>query len=228
MKSTFRHLLAFFSLGLGLMQSAAAQDATAYIVSYIEVAPAAQAQARGMIAQMAKASRKDAGNLQFIALQRIGEPNHFAILEAWKDKDAQAAHGSAAHTKEFRDKLTPLQRSPYDERPHGALAVASPSGNAGKGAIWVVTHADIVPTSKDLGLDLCKGLADSGRKDTGNIRFDALQQASRPNHVTLVEVWKDKKSVDAHGVSAGTIEYRQKFTPLSGALYDERFYNSID
>lgn len=228
MKFPFRQLLAILFLGLGLMHSAVAQDTTAYIVSYIEVAPAAQGQVRGMMAQIAKTSRKDAGNLQYVVLQRIGQPNHFAILETWKDKDAQAAHGSAAHTQEFRDKLTSLQRSPYDERPHVALAVAAPTGNAGKGSIWVVTHADIVPTSKDIGLDLCKGLAESGRKDGGSIRLDALQQNSRPNHVTIVEVWKDMKSLDAHGVSAGTKEYRQKFTPLSGALYDERLYKSID
>ncbi len=58
--------------------------------------------------------------------------------------------------------------------------------------------------------------------------FNALQQNSRPNHVTLVEVWKDQKAVDAHGISPHMIEFRTKFFPLSGGLYDERLYKVVE
>jgi quinol monooxygenase YgiN len=241
MSLTLRNLLApvLLSLGCGL---AFAQPATpaatpapamdsgpAYIVTYIEVAPAATAKARGLVSKLAKASRNDAGSVQFVALQRIGAPNHFALLEVWKDKDAQAAHGGAAHTKEFREQLLPLQRAPYDERPHSTWGVGPMvAAPAGGGVIYAVTHVDIVPTSKDIGLEMTKVLAEQSRKDAGNLRFDALQQNSRPNHVTLVEAWKDQKAVESHGIADHMKEFRNKFSPLSGSLYDERLYKVIN
>lgn len=241
MSLTLRKLLAavLLSLGCGLSFAQPATPAAApapamaagpaYIVTYIEVAPAAAGKARGLVTRLAKASRKDDGSLQFVALQRIGAPNHFAILEVWKDKEAQAAHAGAAHTKAFRDQLAPLQRAPYDERPHSAWGVGTlPAAPAGGAAIYAVTHVDIVPTSKDVGLELTKALAEQSRKDAGNLRFDALQQNSRPNHVSLVEVWKDQKALEAHGIADHMKEYRTKFTPLSGSLYDERLYKVVN
>ena len=35
-------------------------------------------------------------------LQRIGQPDQFMILEAWKDKDAAAAHGAGPHPAKKR------------------------------------------------------------------------------------------------------------------------------
>ena len=114
-------LLQLAVLLLGLTPSVRADDAnTAYIVTYIETSPAAKAKAKAlaMLKDLAKASRKEEGNLRFELLQRIGQGNHFAILEAWKDKDAQAAHARADRVKALRDKLAPMLRAPYDERPH--------------------------------------------------------------------------------------------------------------
>jgi len=228
MKSTLSHWLAAAVLPLMLSQPVLAQDAgPAYVVSYFETAPAAATQARSLLGGLAKASRAEAGNLQFITLQRVGQPNHFALLEAWKDKDAQIAHGGAEPAKAFREKLLPLLRSPYDERPHTALA-ALPPKPALKGTIYIVTHVDVAPASKDLGLELAKNLTEPSRKDAGNLVFDALQQNSRPNHVTLVEVWKDQKAVDAHGVADHVKEFRAKFMPLSGSPYDERLYRIVE
>ena len=230
MKLLFRFLLSILVLAPGFMQFARADDAaTAYIVAYFEVMPPSQDRARALARELGAKSRKDDGILRFQLLQRIGQPNHFAILEAWKDKDAQAAHAAAAHTKDFREKLTPLLRSPYDERPHTGLAVGAPqAGKAEASAIYAVTHVDIVPTEKDKGIGFVKVLSDLSRSHDGNIRFDALQQTSRPNHMTVVEAWKDQKAVDAHGAAEGTKQFREKLTPLSGSLYDERLYKLIN
>jgi len=239
MTFTLRHWLAAAILPLMLAQPAAAQapaaapappapEGPAYIITYFETTPAAALQARGMLATLARASRKDAGNLQFITLQRLGAPNHFALLETWKDKDAQAAHAASAHAREFREKLQSHLRSPYDERPHFTFASDLPSAKPVKSAIYVVTHVDIVPTSKDVGLDMLKTLVAESRKDEGMLAFNALQQTSRPNHVTLVEIWKNHKAVDTHGTSAHMKDFRAKFMPLSGSLYDERLYKVVE
>jgi len=37
-------------------------------------------------------------------------------VEAWKDRNAFDAHGMAAHTRQFRDRLAPMSGALYDER----------------------------------------------------------------------------------------------------------------
>ena len=74
---------------------------------------------------------------------------------------------------------------------------------------------------------LVKELARTGRNDSGNLRFDVLQQESRPNHFTLIEAWRDRNAFELSVTAASTKEFRQKLTPLSGALYDERLYQII-
>jgi quinol monooxygenase YgiN len=206
----------------------AAEGGTAYIVTYFEVNPAAKDKAAGLLRQLAKASRKDAGNLRFEVLQRLGQGDQFAILEAWKDKDAHGAHSAEAHTKQFRDKVSGLLRSAYDERPHTALEVGEVPAKAGKGAVFAITHVDIVPKEKDAGVALTKAMVAEGRKAKGNIRFEALTQDSRTNHMTVTEIWASRGAMEAQSATAGMKQYREKLSPMSGSLYDERLYKSLD
>lgn len=225
-------------LGVAIATSAAAPAAraddasTAYVVTYFETASADSGKARSLLRQFAQSSRKESGNLRIEILQRIGQPDQFVILEAWLDKDAHAAHTAAANMAQFREKLKPLLRGPYDERPHSGLAVgavrAVPAGEARAAAVYAVTHVDIVPKEKDTGVAMVKQLAEDARKDAGNVRFDALTQASRPNHMTVVEIWSDRKAADGHGVAAHKKQFREKLMPLSGSLYDERFYKAVN
>ncbi len=213
----------------GFLPAAQAADAdTAYIVSYFEVSPAAKNKAAQLLRQVARQSRKDAGNLRFEALQRIGQPDQFVVLEAWKDKDAQAAHAAAGHTRQFRDKLEGLLRSAYDERPHTALEVGDVKARPNNLAVFAVTHVDIVPKEKDTGVALTKDLAAAGRKHKGNIRFEALTQNSRPNHMTVVEIWTNRKAIEGHSTAPHMKQYREKLLPMSGSLYDERLYKALN
>ena len=224
--------------GLAIMTPALAPAAqadanTAYVVTYFETVPTYTGQVRNLLRDLVRATRKEPGLLRVEVLQRIGQADQFVILEAWQDKDAQAAHGAAAHTKAFREKLEPLLRGPYDERPHTTLSVGpakmTPTGGDAKTSmIFAVTHVDIVPKEKDTGVGLVRQLSERSRKDAGNLRFDALTQNSRPNHMTVVEIWPDKKSLEEHGISAHKKTFREKLMPMSGSLYDERFYRSIN
>ncbi|MEO7727850.1 MAG: antibiotic biosynthesis monooxygenase, partial [Burkholderiales bacterium] len=94
--------------------------------------------------------------------------------------------------------------------------------------VYAVTHVDFIPPEKENGLAMLKVLSEASRNDDGNLRFESLQQTSRPNHLTLFEAWKDYKAVEAHGIAAHTLEFRTKLGPASGALFDERFYKSIN
>jgi quinol monooxygenase YgiN len=125
--------------------------------------------------------------------------------------------------------LRSLLRSPYDERPHTGLSVgAMQIAGATRDSIYVVTHVDFVPPEKDNGIAMVKNLSDASRNDDGNLRFEGLQQNSRSNHLSLIEAWKDQRAVDNHGVAPHTKQFREKLSPISGALFDERMYKSIN
>jgi quinol monooxygenase YgiN len=223
-------LLAGLAIGVaGLLPAAqAAEIETVYVVTYFEVSPAAQSKTAAMLKQFADQSRGDGGNLRFEVLQRIGQGDQFAMLEAWRGKEAFAAHAEQNHTRQFREKLAGMLRGPYDERPHTALEVGEVRATAGKDAVFAVTHVDIVPKLKDEGVGLTKDLAAAGRKAKGNVRFEALTQNSRPNHMTVVEIWTDRRAIAAHSTASHMKQYREKLLPMSGSLYDERLYKALN
>jgi quinol monooxygenase YgiN len=213
-----------------LAQAPAVQPASqgaVYVVTYIEVAPAAKADAADLLKAVAAASRKEAGNERYDVLQRIGRDNQFAILEAWSDLKAAEAHAGGAALRQFKEKLRPLQVSFYDERPSGGLAVAPASAEAGRDAVYAVTHVDVTPPNKDACIVLLGKLADDARKEPGSLKFEVWQQNNRGNHFTVAEIWTGRAAVDGHVATASTREFREKLGPMSGALYDERLYKSL-
>ena len=216
---------------LGFAQAAHAEeasDAAIYVVSYIEVMPPSTGEAAALLRQYREASRQDAGNLRLEVLQQSGRPDHFVLVARWQDQPALEAHGVAAHTTQVRAKLQPLRVSAYDERVHKGLAIGAMLAAPAAGAVYVVTHADPIPPAKDDALALLKQLAEASRKDDGNVRFEVLQQSSRQNHCTIVEIWQDQPALEAHAMAAHTRQFRDKFQPMSGSLYDERLYKALD
>jgi len=199
-----------------------------YAVTYLEVTPASEGDAIKLIKQVAAASRKEPGNLRFEVLQRMDRKNQFAILEGWSDLKALEAHEGGAAMTEFRDKLKPMRSGPYDNRPSNPISAVPTTSAPGKGAVYVATHVDVTPNFKDVTIDMLKALADGTRKEPGLERIEVWQQNNRANHFTLTEAWKDQASLDAHVVAAGTKEFREKLGPMSGALYDDRRYSSIE
>ena len=205
----------------------------AYLVTYIEVLPGLSGKAMGLLRQTRAAARKADGVLRYEILQRRERPHHFAIVETWKDASAREANLAAAHTKKFRDALQPLLAAGYDERPHNGLdtgplaAAAGAKSNSGP-AVFVVTHVDFIPPKKDEGIAALRQIADPSRQEAGNLRYDLLQQSSRPNHLTLVEAWRDHKALEAHEAAAHTVKFRDASTPMSGALFDQRLYRAIE
>jgi len=217
------------------MSLARAQEPFAYVVTYIEAMPAAEKQAVQLIDRYAASGREATGNLRFQVLQRIDRPNQFAFVTAWKNQKDAEAYAASETSKQFHDKLAPLLSAPYDERPHAGLEVGAteavgsiPSGRTTKGAVYVVTHVDIVPTKKDEGIAALKDIGAPSRTEAGNLRYEVLQQNSRANHFTLVEVWRGHKALESHEVAAHTLKMRQTLAPIEGALYDQRLYHAVD
>jgi quinol monooxygenase YgiN len=223
-----RVLLGIALAVLGVTSAAHADSATFYTVTYVEVVAPAAAQAAALVRQYAEATRKETGAVGVESLQRIDRPNQFVVLGAWTDQKVFEAHQAAASTKELAGKLQPLLASPNDLRLHQGLSVDTATATKPGRALYVATHVDVIPPRKDDAVVALKQLAAESRKDAGHVRFDVVQQTNRPNHFTVVEIWTDRAAFDAHAMAAHTKRFRAELAPMSGSLYDERLYQSLD
>ncbi len=167
----------------------------AYVVSYLEAAASSKDAAAAALRQLAALGRQAEGNVRFEVLQNTWRLQHFAVVEAWKNQGRREAHEGSPEVKQVRDKLRPLLTSPPDERPHGELAVG-PARPVPAGSIFAVTHVNFIPPKKDEGTAALEALVDVSRGESGNVRFDVLQQSGRPNHLTLLEVWTNLKALE--------------------------------
>ena len=211
-----------------LVPSARAQNNAAYLATYVEVMPDAVAPGMALLKQYRDASLKEDGNLRAAALAEIDRPNRFVVVQAWRDKAALDAHGQSAATLKFRDKLNPIADAPYDERITNALYVTQGKTESQSGAIYVVTHVDVIPPGKDDCMAALKAMSVDTASDPGNISYEVLQQANRGNHFTVIEAWTNRKALDTHAMAAHTRAFRQKLAPIAGALYDERIYKALN
>jgi len=199
-----------------------------HVVTYVEVLPASRTEGTALLRRYREAARQEDGNLRCELLSRVGQPHQLVILEVWRDQKAFATHGASATAASTREKIHAIRGAPIDERVH--LAVASgplQPGPAGD-AVYVVTHVDVIPPRKDDGLAAVKQLADASRPSPGNVRFEVVQQISRPNHFTVVEIWRDAQAAEAHAMAEATRRFRDALGPMSGALYDERMLRAVD
>jgi quinol monooxygenase YgiN len=203
-----------------------AASAARYVVTYLEVGAPATRQAVALLRRMAAESRRQAGNAGYEVLQDSCRPNRFAVVESWRDQQALDAH-RAAQANGPAARLQALLVSPPDRRPSTALSLAPAGAAPPRGALYVLTHVDVVPPAKEQAIRLVEAFAADSRKDGGNLSFDVLDQESRPNHMTLVEAWRSDKAFEAHVTAAHSREFREKLLPLQGALYDERLYRAL-
>jgi quinol monooxygenase YgiN len=95
-------------------------------------------------------------------------------------------------------------------------------------AIYVVTHVDVIPPGKDDCMAALKTMSADTAEDPGNIAYQVLVQDGRSNHFTVLEAWSGKAALDAHAMAAHTRSFREKLSPLAGALYDERLYTKLE
>lgn len=229
-------LLGVAVVAIGAIRDAPAQSPAApaiegpiYSVTYIEVLPTSRADGVALLRRYREATRQEDGNLRCELVSRIGQPHQLVILEVWRDQKAFEVHGKSPNATSTREKIHGIRSAPVDERVHVAVA-AGPlqPGPAGDVVVYVVTHVDVIPPRKDDGLAALKQLADAGRSSAGNVRFEVVQQTNRPNHFTVVEIWKDARAVEAHAMADATRRFRDALGPMSGALYDERMFKAVD
>jgi quinol monooxygenase YgiN len=218
----------FFGLAMMAQASPAAAQATNfYTVTYVEVVPASAGQAANLLKTYRDAGRKDKGATRLEITQRLDRPNQFTVLGVWTEQKAYEDHVAAAAATALKNAITPLLAAPLDTRQHNALSVGDIKDVRGAN-VTAVTHVDVIPPQKDNGVAAVKQLSEDSRKHAGNLRFDAWQQTNRPNHFTVVETWTNRGAFDAHFAHQQTKDFRGKLATMTGALYDERLYRTLD
>jgi quinol monooxygenase YgiN len=203
-------------------------EGNVHTATYVEVMPTSATPGLAELRRYREATRKEDGNLRCELVSRIGQPHQLVILEVWKDQKAWEAHGRSANAASLREKVQAIRNAPTDERVHVAVSMGPLAPGPAGDAVYVVTHVDVIPPRKDDGLAALKQLGDDSRSHAGNVRFEVVQQTNRPNHFTVVEIWKDARALEAHSMAEATRRFRDKLGPMSGALYDERFFRSVD
>ena len=202
-----------------------ATDPFVYAVSYVEVTPASRSMAVTAFKQFSDASRKDGGYNSVGVFEQIGRPAHFVILEKWADQKSFDTHAAADSTKQLLGKIAPF-RLAFDQQILRTVSAAeAPRPN--DRAVIVVTHVDTAGNQVDAPV-LLRKLAETSRKEKGNVRFDVLQNAMRLNHFTIVETWQGQDAVDAHALTAQTREYREAIQPVLGSPLDERLFKLVE
>lgn len=200
-----------------------------FAVSYVEAMASSTRQAIALLKEYRDASARVDGVVAVEAFEQIGRPGHFAVLEAWRDQASFDAR-NATIQRALLDGLEPIRISGYDQRPYKAVTVGDttqPTARRSRpGQIVVITHVDVAPNPKVAGM--LKDLAESSRKEPGNVRFDVVQHAMRANHFTVVEVWRDQRALDSHAAALSTRRYRDTLQPMTGSPLDERVYRAID
>ena len=89
---------------------------TVYVVTHVDVTPPFADEAASLLGAMFDSTTKESGNLGYDVLRQANRKNHFTVIETWADMNAFDAHVMAAHTRDFRAKLSPMIGALYDER----------------------------------------------------------------------------------------------------------------
>jgi quinol monooxygenase YgiN len=105
----------------------------------------------------------------------------------------------------------------------GALAQA-PATQAAD----VVTYIEVTPAAEAETATLLRQVAAASRKESGNQRYDVLQNIDRRSQFAILETWRDGKAFEAHTGGTAMKQFRAGLDPLRVGFYDERLDTAID
>ncbi len=93
--------------------------------------------------------------------------------------------------------------------------------------IYVVTHVDIMPKHTEEGAELLRRFGSQSVRAPGAARFEIIREPSRPNHFTIVSVWENQASFEAHLSAEATRAFRTSLQPMLGSPFDERLHQLL-
>jgi quinol monooxygenase YgiN len=199
-----------------------------YVATYFEVQPASVEAGATLITRYVRETSRAPGNLRADAFREIGRGNRFVVIEAWSEQASFDDHESAAPTQAFREDIGKIRRAPLDQRVNSGFAIDTWPQTTERDSVFVVTHVDVPPPSREAAEGLLLRLVEASRADAGNTGYDIYQQyAPRTNHFTVFAGWRNRAAFDADGNSSHWGAFRDSLAPMLGALYDERLYQRL-
>jgi quinol monooxygenase YgiN len=106
-----------FHIPYWLAPAKAAGANDAFVISHIDVGGNNVPRLKTILDALGPASANDAGLVRYEILDEVpAHANHFRFFEQWSSEANWAAHHTAAHTRQFRDSVTPILGTPYDQR----------------------------------------------------------------------------------------------------------------
>jgi quinol monooxygenase YgiN len=221
-------------LGGAMADGADSQPAPTRVVTFVEVRHDAVDRGRILLKHYGTTLRQHDASLYVEVLQEIDRPERFVILETATHADELT--GPEAAGQAILSSLNDLLIAPPDRRTNREFGGASATSTAPSGtapldsprALYVIAHLDIGPPDQARGAAALQRLVDTARNSPGNLRFEAWQQANRPNHFNLVAIWTSRSKLDEFTGGSAAREYRATVAPLIGSPYDERFYRPIE
>src|ERR1044072_4172075 len=93
--------------------------------------------------------------------------------------------------------------------------------------IYAAPYAEVGISSVKQGTALLKEFRDAVREENGNMGAYVAQEVGRANRFLILEIWKDQAAFDAHGKSAATMAFGDKFKELQNAPLDVRVHNGM-
>lgn len=109
-----------FHQGLSVSPATAGKDPI-FTITHVDVIPPEKDNGANALEQLADASRRHSGNLQFDVWRQANRPNHFTVVESWANRGSFDVHQMQKETREFRMKLAPMSGALYDERLYKVL-----------------------------------------------------------------------------------------------------------
>src|ERR1044072_9029686 len=108
-----------------------------------------------------------------------------------------------------------------------AAAMAQADAQAPSGPIYIAAYAEVGTSSVKDGTALLKQFRDAVREEDGNMGAYVAQEVGRANRFLILEIGKDQAAFDAHGKSAATMAFGDKFKELQNAPLDVRVHNGM-
>jgi quinol monooxygenase YgiN len=95
--------------------------AAVLFVTHVDVIPPRKDDGTALVKQFGDDSRKEDGNLRFEVVTQTNRPNHFSMIEGWRNRKAADAHSMSARNRAFRAQLAPMSGALFDQRVYKVL-----------------------------------------------------------------------------------------------------------
>ena len=94
-------------------------------------------------------------------------------------------------------------------------------------ALYAVSYVEVMPSAMAAAVAALKQYHDASRQEDGYVRFDLLEQVGRPGHFAIIEMWKDEKTFNGHGMAASVKQVRDALQSIRLSEYDQRPYKTL-